>query len=205
MSGFYAILLAAGASTRFGAFKLSAPFRGRPLLAWSLDAAAAAPVEAVLVVTDGSAPTTELIRQWSIGSDRKGALREVHVHDAARGLSASLHAALGAVPDEAPGVLIFLGDMPLVPHAMAAQLIEALDRRTGAAPMCQGQRGHPVLLGRPLLAKARQLEGDRGAGALLHAADVTYVETQHAGVLFDVDTPADLRRGWMADGLARRA
>ena len=57
-----AIVVAAGASTRMGGVdKLAAPIDGRPLLAWTLDALAAAPLVARLVVVT-SADRVEAIR-----------------------------------------------------------------------------------------------------------------------------------------------
>ena len=58
-----AIVVAAGASTRMGGVdKLAAPIDGRPLLAWTLDALAMAPVVARLVVVTSS-DRVEAIRE----------------------------------------------------------------------------------------------------------------------------------------------
>ena len=60
-----AIVVAAGASIRMGGVdKLAAPIDGRPLLAWTLDALASAPLVARLIVVT-SADRVEAIRDAS--------------------------------------------------------------------------------------------------------------------------------------------
>ena len=176
-----AIVLAAGRASRFGSDKLSAPFRGEPLLAHALRAACAARVSRVILVClpalDASPwPDIETVR---IASSE---------------LSASLKAGIAAVAD-ADGAFIFLGDMPLVPHGIAAQLAAKLGDNFAALPRCHGKSGHPVLLAPRAFPLIAQLTGDKGAGALLKARkDVTFVECADEGVLLDIDHAEDIAR-----------
>jgi CTP:molybdopterin cytidylyltransferase MocA len=55
-----------------------------------------------------------------------------------------------------------------------------------------GQRRNPVLLGRTLWAKARQLDGDEGARVLMDEGAVE-VDCTDTGSAADVDTLDDLR------------
>ena len=67
-----AIVVAAGASTRMGGVdKLAAPIDGRPLLGWTLDALAEAPVVARLVVVTSS-DRVEAIRDGSVAGSQGG-------------------------------------------------------------------------------------------------------------------------------------
>jgi molybdenum cofactor cytidylyltransferase len=64
-----------------------------------------------------------------------------------------------------------------------------------AAPVYQGQRGHPVGFSHAMRAGLEALDGDRGARTLLeqHAARLSLFEVNDPGCLADVDTPDDLR------------
>ena len=175
-----AIVLAAGHARRFGGGKLAADFGGRPLLDHALDAARAAPVDKVVLVCreapESLGPPVEI------------------VEIASEALSDSLRAGIAAVT-ECDAAFVFLGDMPLVPHAMAARLADTLGDSYAALPRCRGKPGHPVLLSRRAFADVLTLEGDAGAGKLLRArGDVVFLDTDDEGVLLDVDSAEDLAR-----------
>lgn len=190
---FEAIVLAAGLGARFGGGKLLAPFRGRPLIAGALTAALESPASSVVVaIGDDAALETTIL-----GLVEDADLRVVRVADPTRGMGASLAAAARAVPADIDGVFVFLGDMPQVGPAVAPALVRALGGRGGiAAPVHAGRRGHPVLFGGDWIPALRALDGDVGAQALIRQAGerFTAVETDDAGVLFDIDRPEDLSR-----------
>ncbi|MGN6357373.1 MAG: nucleotidyltransferase family protein [Novosphingobium sp.] len=170
-----AIVLAAGHGSRFGGGKVSAMLDGRPLLDHAVAAALASPAERVIVV---ARPGTAL------AEDPRIALIELP----SAALSDSLRAGLAAA-NGAEAALIFLGDMPLVPHGMAARLMTALGRSLAAVPEFDGKPGHPVLLARRGFALADVLTGDEGLGqALRGRADVVRVPVEEEGVVLDVDT-----------------
>jgi molybdenum cofactor cytidylyltransferase len=110
-------------------------------------------------------------------------------------MAASLRTGIAALPPDAAGAFVFLGDMPWVPHAVLAPLAEALAAGApAAAPVWAGRRGNPVLLARELFPQLLALRGDQGARSILEALGprLALVEAPDDGVLFDVDTPADL-------------
>lgn len=184
--GVEAIVLAAGAGRRYGGGKQLAPLGGRPLLEHALRAAAAAPVDGVVV---------------TLGADAERVLAAVDLHGARpvvvegweEGIAASLRAGLDALGTEAAAAAILLGDQPEVDAATVARVIEAW--RAGGAPAARavhaGRPGHPVVVARSLFPRLLELRGDRGAGALLAQVDVTEVECGRR-VVVDVDTPDDL-------------
>lgn len=184
--GVEAIVLAAGAGRRYGGGKQLAPLGGRPLLEHALRAAAAAPVDGVLVTLGARAD------EVAAAVDLHGA-RPVVVADWQEGIAASLRAGLEALGPEVEAAAILLGDQPEVDAATIARVIEAW--RTGGAPAARavhaGRPGHPVVVARALFPRLRELRGDRGAGALLAQVDVTTVECGRR-VVVDVDTPEDL-------------
>jgi molybdenum cofactor cytidylyltransferase len=187
VSGLHAIILAAGSGSRFGGGKLMAPWRGGVLLDGALDAAFAAPVAAVHVVV-GADPAV------AAHAARRGA-RIVHARDHPQGLSASLKAGIAALPKDAAGALVLLGDMPRVPHAVLAPLVAAVEAGAPAAvPVFEGRVGNPAALSAALFPEVMALEGDRGARSLIEGLGEALVRTPapDAGVLFDVDRPQDL-------------
>ena len=195
-SGLHALVLAAGQGSRYGGPKLLAPWRGAAVLDGALAAAFAAPAEAVWVVTGAHRAEVEAAaRAFAVAHPEGGRLRLVHAPDHAQGLSASLRRGLEALPGEAAGAFVFLGDMPRAPPAVLQPLADALaGGAAAAAPVRRGRRGHPVLVSRALFPALRALEGDRGAAAVLKALGpaLALIETDDEGVLFDVDRPADL-------------
>ncbi len=179
-----AIVLAAGAGSRFGGNKLSAPFKGEPLIAHAIRAARAAPVERVIVVC----PASLDIGDWP-GSPQVEPLRI-----ASPELSASLKAGILAAAGS-DGAFVYLGDMPLVPGSIASQLAASLASNYAALPRWQGKAGHPVLLSARAFPDIAQLQGDEGAGRLLKARkDIAFVDCPDEGITLDIDRAEDIAR-----------
>lgn len=198
-AGCDAVILAAGAGRRFarrpGDRKLLAAFEGRPLVAGALDAAFAAPARRVLLVTDGDADLAAFAVAQARTLGRDADFEIVVAPDAAEGMGASLRTAIQALSPGSDGVFVFLGDMPRVPAGLAHDLARALVPGIDAvAPRFAGRRGHPVLFGRACFPALLALSGDVGARELLAGLGerLALVDSPDAGVLFDVDQPADL-------------
>jgi len=190
-----AIVLAAGAGARFGGGKLTAPWRGAPLIDGALAAAFAAPARSVNVVTGADPLVGPAARQFAEAAGGASRLRLVHAADHAQGMAASLRAGVAALASDTAGAFIFLGDMPQIPHAVLPRLAEALTRgAVAAAPLFEGRRGHPVLFGASLFPALLNLAGDEGARAVLGKLGdrLALIETPDRGVMFDVDWVADL-------------
>jgi molybdenum cofactor cytidylyltransferase len=189
-AGLEAIVLAAGAGARFGRRKLLAPWGEGVLLEAALAAAFAAPARSVTVVTGADA---EAVAAAARAYDAR--VRVVHADDHAEGMGASLRTGVASLPADATGVFVFLGDMPRVPVNVLQPLADALAAGApAAAPMFEGRRGNPVLLGRELFPGLLALTGDAGARAVLQGLGerLALIAAPDDGVLFDVDRPGDL-------------
>ena len=194
-----AIVLAAGSAARYRAAggpeatKLIADYRGEPLARWAARAALASRARPVVVVTGHARAEVEAALA---GLD----LRFAHNPDFAQGLATSLRAGVAALPADAAGALVLLGDMPETSAATADALIAAFEAMPGAlaaVALYRGRRGNPVLLGRGLFAEVGGLSGDEGARGLLQGLPpdrIATVEVAEAGVTKDVDRPEDLLR-----------
>ena len=166
-----AIVLAAGAGTRFGGGKLTAPWRGAVLIDGALAAAFAAPIRSVIVVTGADPRVASAAVAFAAQVGEAPRLRLVHAADHAQGLAASLRTGLEALPPD-----------PALAAALAGGAL-------AAAPVFEGRRGHPVLFGRGLFDDLRALAGDAGARTILArlGEGLVHVPSADAGVLFDVD------------------
>lgn len=109
------------------------------------------------------------------------------------GMGASLaHAVAASLPD-AQGWLIALGDMPFVTVATLQALRAALDAGADiAAPLFEGRRGNPVGFGMAHRDALLALTGDEGARRIVRGSVVVEVDVDDAGIVRDIDTPADL-------------
>ncbi|MCK9604911.1 MAG: nucleotidyltransferase family protein [Methylomonas sp.] len=187
MSNITGILLAAGSSRRFGKDKLTQTLPNGDLVAARACRNLAAGVDKVLAVVR---PENEALMACL---QAEGA--EVHIFaDARQGMGSSLAFAIQASPASG-GWLIALADMPWVMPATICQVADCL--RGGAAivvPCYQGRRGHPVGFSERFADQLAALSGDSGAKALIqtHPELLHIIDGDDAGVLRDIDQPADL-------------
>lgn len=189
------ILLAAGESRRFGDDdKLLTPWRGAPLVAQAA---------AVLAAAVASGRLRELVAVVSCAGNAVAAAIETATNGAARivenpdyesGVASSLRVGVDALAADSDAALVLPADMPLVGGADVAAVIAAFRRAPASqfvAAAYGGKRGNPVLIARTQLANLRALRGDCGARALFAETPPLLAEAG-AGVLFDVDAPADV-------------
>jgi molybdenum cofactor cytidylyltransferase len=121
----------------------------------------------------------------------------VHNPHYAEGLGTSLKAGIAALPAEADGVIVCLGDMPQVDAGLIDRLTGAFDPAKGAlvvVPTIDGQRGNPVVWSRRFFADLTAVEGDVGARNLIGRYPEAVAELPLTGTaaLTDVDTPEAL-------------
>src|SRR5262245_20413296 len=186
-----AVVLAAGRSTRMGGpHKLLAEIGGKPLVRIAVDQALASHAKPVIVVTGHE---RERVEAALAGLP----VKLVHNGDFAQGLGTSLRAGIAAVPAEADGAIVCLGDMPQVDAALIDRLIAAFDPEQGAlavVPTIEGNRGNPVLWSRRFFPDLMAIEGDIGARNLIARYGEAVAEVPVGkGALIDIDTPEALR------------
>lgn len=107
------------------------------------------------------------------------------------GIGASIACGVQATA-AAAGWLIALADMPAVAPSTVRAVANAIATGTlSAAPVHQGQRGHPVGFSAALASDLLGLSGDEGARRILAAHPPQRVPVDDAGCLLDLDRPAD--------------
>jgi CTP:molybdopterin cytidylyltransferase MocA len=182
-----AIILAAGASTRFGSPKHVARIDGRTMLEMVAATANAAGLRPILAVTPPGLSSTEDV--VPVVNDRPQ-----------EGISRSIRLGLAAVPPDVDAAVILLGDEPLMDvEAIRRVMARAVEEGALIVATRVGDRlGPPVLVVRDRFSVADGAKGDQGLGSLLRGLpEVTIVEMSAAPI--DVDTPADLERIARAD------
>lgn len=185
----FAVVLAAGTSSRFGETKQAAEIDGAPLARRALDTATRVCGDRVIAVIGHDAAT--VVRSMQANS---GFL--VVNEDFESGLGSSIAVAARACPPQTDALLLMLADQPLV----TADHLDALLRRwSGAAneivaTAYADTEGPPVLMPSATFDELRGLTGDTGARALFRDARFSLKTVRFEDAAVDIDTPSDLRR-----------
>lgn len=184
------VVLAAGASTRFGeANKLLVEWDGHPLVHHVTRTLYRSAVDDVVVVVGHEAD-----RVRAVVADFDATVVHNDAHE--RGQATSVRRGLTAARDRGADAALFaLGDMPTVRPETVNRLVAAFRAGTGSALAAahEGSRGNPVLFGARHFDALADVTGDVGGReVLLTADDAALVETGDPGVLLDIDSPADL-------------
>lgn len=185
----FAVVLAAGTSSRFGETKQIAEFGGVPLVQRAVKTASQVFGDSVITV---------------IGHDAAIVLRSMRacsgflvVNEAYEsGLGSSISAAARACPTQTDALLLLLADQVLV----TADHLKALLRHWSGtddeivATAYADSEGPPVLMPRATFDELRDLSGDTGARALLRDPRFKLTTVRFEDAAFDIDTRADLAR-----------
>lgn len=189
-----AVLLAGGASRRFGADnKLLARVEGTVLLARLAREILAGGVTELVVVTGAEAAA---YRAALAGID----VRFVHNPDWQAGLGGSVATGVAALSPTLAAAFIVPGDMPRLAAATFQRLADAFGDEPGApivVPVtAAGAQRNPVLWPRRHFPKLRALAGDRGGKSLLDTLGEERLDVAFAddSIFFDIDTADDYAR-----------
>lgn len=182
------IVLAAGGSSRLEQPKQLVEWRGETLVRHAARAALDGGCDPVVVVLGAQA---EVIGDAvdGLGVDR------VENPEWKSGLSSSLRAGLSAAEAGVEAALFILTDMPLVDARLVGALIE--EHARSLAPIVATRAGdqltNPALFDRSTFPDLHAIRGDVGGRRLFQDYSVRGVRWEPQ-VLFDLDTPEDLRR-----------
>ena len=184
----WAIILAAGESSRMKANKLLLPFHGQPMISVVVAHAIEAGIENILVVT--GATRDELLPVIS-----KLPVKHCHNSDYPQGMLSSVQCGLKNTPESMNAAFIFLGDQPEVPASVPIMLAKAqVESGKGIlVPVFSGKRGHPLMIHARFRNEVAALPQDKGLRGLLDRFpdEVLEVEVDTPGILKDIDSPED--------------
>ena len=184
------IVLAAGLGSRFGGplHKLAQPLGSASVLGQTIAHAIESRLPVIVVTTDKLVAEAarwvarrDLVVLPEVGSAGGGSL----------GMGYSIAAGVAARP-QAAGWLVLPGDMPLVLPSTLVAVAAALPQQPVVYAQYLGRRGHPVGFSAELYSELVQLRGDEGARRVSARYPSIGLELGDPGVLFDIDTAADL-------------
>ncbi|MGZ4957186.1 MAG: nucleotidyltransferase family protein [Methylobacter sp.] len=185
----YAIILAAGASSRMGSAKQLLEWRNRPLLEHAVVNARSIFNERVIVVLGAHA---ESIRT----AIDLGGVTTIVNPDWHEGMASSIRAGVEALPESASAALILLCDQPLINAAHMQNLLNGW--KTTPSCIIASQYYHSV--GVPALFPAEffrhllSLNGDRGAKPLLIKFENSLLKIPLPEAELDIDSAGDFDR-----------
>lgn len=183
-SDYCCIILAAGESRRMGKAKQLLPVEGKPLINTMVDRFG--DMFRQLTVVQGAVDLRGLL-----GADRPG-FTLTDNPDWRRGQLGSLQAGIRA-GGRGPYCVI-LGDLPALRRDTVAEICTAADNAPAAYPVCNGRRGHPVILSSS--AASLILAAAPGERAMRIIAPLSPMEipVDDPGIHRDIDSPEDYRR-----------
>jgi molybdenum cofactor cytidylyltransferase len=185
----YAIVLAAGASSRFGSPKQLVRVDGRPLMHTLVSRAVEVAGHSTLVVLGANAaelapllrhtPATIVInRDWD------------------EGLASSIRAGVARLPGFCDGVMLVLADQAAVTAEDLRRLAGTWRRQPDYIVAAQygTTLGAPAIFPSSSFRDLAELRGDRGASVLFHRNPDRVVRVPMDSAALDIDTPEDLLR-----------
>ena len=188
MKEIWAIILAAGASTRMKQQKLLLPFNGKTIIETVVENVARSVSSNILVVLGSH---REQIQEQLVNSAVKIGVNENYMD----GMLSSAVCGFRALPGEAKAALIFLADQPQIPAQVTDLVIKAwIESGKGIViPTFNGRRGHPVLIETRYKADIERLDPEKGLRVLSEKFknDVFEVECSIPEILRDIDTPEE--------------
>ena len=179
-----AVILAAGASRRYGSPKQLVVVDGRTLLEHVVATAMAVGLSSfVVVVPAWLSPPARL---------HDPRLRWIRNAFPERGLSLSLRLGIGAISPDVSAALVLLGDQPGIAAGTIGAVLRARGERPIVAAFAGGVLAPPVLIERTHFHLVGGLSGDFGLRELLRENPELVTEVPVRAHAPDVDRPADL-------------
>ena len=188
------IILAAGASTRFGEPKQLLRLKDKFILEWVLDAALKSKLNRiVLVLGYAHQKILQVLGEKLQHSKLLVAINPQYE----KGQSLSLQTGLSKVKDDSPAVMFLLGDQPMLNTTTINVLLERFwaDKKDICVPIYRGKRKTPAIFRRRLYTQLMDIKGDMGARQLIddNPDRVLTVEIENPICFFDIDTQQDFQ------------
>jgi molybdenum cofactor cytidylyltransferase len=186
-----AILLGAGESKRMKVNKLSLPWGRETVFKHCFNTLLRSEAAEIIVVLNKH---NEEMKDWF---DKRSASATKKVSVTVnlryrRGMSTSIHQGLRVLNSGSEGILISLGDQPLLKTRTINALLRAFQQRKEGivVPSFRGKMGHPVIFHRMFRKELLKLRGDSGGKPILakYPRKIKMIPVRSEGVIKDIDT-----------------
>ncbi len=186
---YFAVVLAAGRSRRFGANKQLQVLNGQPLVRHAAALARAVCGKNTLLIVGHE------WRRVVAAADQQCQFVAIN-EDYGDGIGTSIAVAAKSLAHTADCMLILLADQPLISEGHLNALLSAWsgDDQEIVATAFAGTQGPPVLMPRAAFSELAMLEGDTGARKLLENPDFQLTTVWFDPAAIDIDSPDDLDR-----------
>lgn len=190
MDNIWAIVLAAGKSTRMKQQKLLMPFNGKTI---------------VETVISKIIPVLKSNIMVVLGSNRAEIIEKINPFQVEscfninydKGMLSSVVCGFNSIPESAEAALVFLGDQPQISKKVIWNVINTwkASEKGMIIPTFNGRRGHPVLIETKYIEEINRLDPEKGLRQLMQkfSKDIAEVEVAEAEILRDIDTPEDYK------------
>lgn len=188
MAEIWGIILAAGESKRLKGGKLLLPYRDSTIVETTVTNALLSELDEVLVVLG---KYSEKIRSL------EGIIKVKTCYNSnyREGMLSSVLCGLNNLPEEVTAAMIMPGDYPSVSSGVYNELIRqySISAKGLIVPVCQGKRGHPLLMDMKYREQVEKLDPSEGLRSLLgtYSRDILEVDVNETGILRDIDTLGD--------------
>lgn len=188
MKDIWAIVLAAGLSTRMGKQKLLLPYKGKTIVEKVVENILNSGISNVLVILGANKDElTEVLKVWPV--------KTLWNEDFREGMHSSVVFGVKSLSSNAKAVLIFLGDQPFISGNVVGNVCEAW-KSSGKGiiiPLFEGKRGHPTLYDMKYRTELSNLDPEVGLRSVARKfpEDVFELETFCPEIVRDIDTPDD--------------
>lgn len=188
---FYAIILAAGESTRMGSPKALLKIKDKTFLEHIIQTIHDAGIVQKIVILGHGAET--IIQ--SIDSERIQKDFSVKIlvnEDYRRGQLSSIQTAVKSLPKSAKAIIVCPVDRPLISSKLLNQLVTTFNETKAPVvlPIHNAKRGHPMIFSSNVFKEILRAPEDVGARAVVwaHHNEVAEVQTSEEGILQNIDT-----------------
>ena len=190
MNDIWAIILAAGASTRMKQQKMLLSYNGSTIIEAVIDNVSKVLKENIVVV---------------LGSQRKEIASKIDLtkvkvcinENYMDGMLSSVICGFRALPVSAKAALVCLGDQPQISEDVMRKVIDSwsLSGFGIVIPTFNHRRGHPALIATKYKSEIENLDPEKGLRSLYRnfTSDILEVECNFPEILRDIDTPEDYK------------